>query len=308
MRGVLFADYVRMLRREWSAWRDEASPEEKAALEARVDVNQWYPMATFERLGLRILKEVVGQETDSIRLWGRGQVQTILSFLPDLATSDDPRESVMRFANFLASLYDFAAVQVEHVDDEDAVLLIDYGMSAPAEEAAAWQTVGFFEELVTASKGRGVRSAIESARWQGAPATRAHLPWSSTRNMSPRPFFERPRVLLVDDEVLVARALIRMLSKVADLTVAADASEAIHLLESREFDTVLSDFSMPDRDGLSLLEEVARRWPHVKRVLHTATAPPRAQDALQKKVVHEIIDKPASQDVLVAALTARAAT
>ncbi|MFT3711287.1 MAG: response regulator [Archangium sp.] len=305
---MLFADYVRMLRREWPAWRDVASPEEKKALETRVDVNEWYPMTTFELLGLRILKEVVGQETDSIRLWGRGQVQTILSFLPDLATADDPRESVMRFSNFLASLFDFKAVQVEGVDDEDAMLLIDYGMSQAAEEAATWQAVGFFEELVTASGGRGVRSSLESARWVGAPQTRVHLTWSSKRNMSPRPFFERPRVLLVDDEVLVARALIRMLSKVAELTVAQNASEAIRLLETREFDTVLSDFSMPDRDGLSLLDEVARRWPQVKRVLHSANAPPRAQEAVKKKIVHEVIDKPASRDVLVAALTSRAAS
>ncbi|MBL8916170.1 MAG: response regulator [Archangium sp.] len=305
---MLFADYVRMLRREWPAWRDKADAEERKALETRVDVNEWYPMETFERLGLRILREIVGTETDSIRLWGRGQVQTILSFLPDLATNDDPRESVMRFSNFLASLFDFPAVRVEGVDDEDAMLIIDYGMTQLAEQAAAWQTVGFFEELVTASGGRGVRSSLESARWIGAPQTRVHLTWSSKRNMSPRPFFERPRVLLVDDEVLVARALIRMLSKVAELTVASGAAEAVRLLETREFDTVLSDYSMPDRDGLSLLEEVSRRWPQIKRVLHSANAPARASDMMKRGVLHEVIDKPASQDVLVAALTSRAAS
>jgi CheY-like chemotaxis protein len=297
-----------MLRREWPAWRERADDEERKALETRVDVNEWYPMATFERLGLRILREIVGTETDSIRLWGRGQVQTILSFLPDLATADDPRESVMRFSNFLASLFDFKAVQVEGVDDEDAMLIIDYGMTELAEQAASWQTVGFFEELITASGGRGVRTSLESARWIGAPQTRVHLTWSSKRNMSPRPFFERPRVLLVDDEVLVARALIRMLSKVAELTVASNAAEAIRLMETREFDTVLSDFSMPDRDGLSLLEEVSRRWPQVKRVLHTASAPPRAQEAMKKKIIHEVIDKPASRDVLVLSLTSRASS
>lgn len=302
---MLFADYVRMLRKGWPAWRDEARAEEKAVLEARVDSDRWYPMATFEQLGLRILEKVVGAETDSIRLWGRSQVQTILGFLPDLATTDDPRESVMRFQNFLLSLFDFRAVEVLAVDDEDAVLTVSYGMSRQAEEAAAWQTVGFFEELITASRGRGVRSVLESATWQGAPQTRVRLTWSSSRTLSPRPFFAKPRVLLVDDEELVARALVRQLSKAADVSVAKDASEALKLLETREFDTVVSDFSMPDRDGLSLLEEVARRWPGVRRVLHSANAPARAREALEKKLLHELLDKPASRDVLVAAVTVR---
>lgn len=302
VRGILFADYVRMLRREFPSWRDVFPADVRAVLETRVDLDAWYPMEHFEKLGLLILEHVVGRERDSVRLWGRWTVQAVLGFIPELANADDPRDSVMRFQNFLASLFDFPALTVESVDDESAVLRIEYGMSAPAEEAASWQAVGFFEELVVASGGRKVTVTLTEAKWEGAPTTRVTLGWLSSA-LSPRPLVEHPRVLVVDDERLVARALARLLAKVADVTFARSADEALGLLSTRTFDTVLSDFNMPGADGLALLTEVAQRWPHLKRVLHTALATDAARDALRSGVVDELLDKPASRDVLIAAVS-----
>ncbi len=303
VRGVLYVDYVRMLRRQLPTWRTVLSPADAALVGAQVDVDAWYPMQQFERLGLAILEHVVRGENDSIRLWGRQQVQAILAFLPMLKTDDDPRESVMRFQNFLSSLFDFEAVLLDAVDDEEAVLRIDYGMVAKAEEAATWQTVGFFEELVTAAGGREATGRLRSRAWlPNEPPTTFAVSWTMGLP-SPRPFLARPRVLVVDDEPLVARGLARLLAQVAEVTHALDATEAVKLLEVREFDAVLSDFAMPGRNGLSLLEEVATRWPMVKRVLHSGAMPDDATKALQRGVAHELIEKPAPRDVLVRAVS-----
>jgi CheY-like chemotaxis protein len=301
VRGVLLADYVRIIRRQVPGWRELVSPEDRALIDARVTLDGWYPMDAFERLGLVVLRHVVGGETDAIRLWGRSQVQTALLALPELANPEDPRDSVMRFQNYLASLFDFAVVTVQGVDDEAAHLEIDYGMSSVSEECATWQTIGFFEELLTASGGHQVVSALQSRRWAGDEKTVVALSWISAA-MSPPLFLARPRVLLVDDEVLVANGLARLLSNVADVTLASSAAAALGFLEHQDFDAVLSDFVMPGRNGLSLLEEVARRWPRLKRVLHSGAMPVEAQAALRSGVVHELIDKPAQRDVLVAAI------
>ena len=122
------------------------------------------------------------------------------------------------------------------------------------------------------------------------------------------PFLARPRVLLVDDEVLVANGLARSLSNVADVTVASSVASALGFLEHQEFDAVVSDFDMPGRNGLSLLAEVARRWPRLKRVLHSGAMPDEAQAALSSGVVHELIAKPAQRDVLIAALATPSGT
>jgi CheY-like chemotaxis protein len=292
-----------MLRREWPQWREHVTLEERAALETRVKADEWYSMATFEQLGLRILEHVVGHETDSIRLWGRGQVQTLLGFVPEIANVDDPRDSLMRFPNFFGTLFDFPALRVESVDDSDALICIDYGMSPRAEEAASWQAAGFFEELIAASGGHSVRIAFETTSWTGEASTRLRLTWNSKYTKSPTPFLVRPRVLLVEDEVLVARGITRLLGNRVELSIATRAAEALQLLETREFDTVLSDFNMPERDGLSLLEEAARRWPTLRRVLQSGSMPARAKAALAAGVVHQLIDKPATNEELLAAVS-----
>jgi len=297
----LLADYVRIIRRQVPGWRELVSPEDRAHIETRVELDGWYPMDAFERLGLVVLKHVVGGETDAIRLWGRSQVHTALQALPELANPEDPRDSVMRFQNYLASLFDFAVVTVLGVDDEATQLEIDYGMSAVSEECATWQTIGFFEELLTASGGHQVVSALQTRRWAGDEKTTVELSWTSAA-MSPAPFLARPRVLLVDDEVLVAKGLSRLLANAADITLASSAAAALGFLELQEFDAVVSDFLMPVRDGLSLLEEVARRWPRLKRVLHSGAMPAEAKAALKRGVVHQLISKPAQRDVLVAAI------
>lgn len=302
VRGVLFVDYVRMLRRQLPSWREVLSPSDAELVGGRVDVDAWYPLTSFERLGVAILQHVVRGEHDSIRLWGRQQVQAILTYLPALKSDDDPRDSVMRFQTFLSSLFDFGAVTIDSVDDEEAVLRVGFGMGPLAEEAATWQCVGFFEELVAASNGREATGRLLSRSWlPGEPPTTFAVTWVMGLP-SPRPFLARPRVLVVDDEPLVARGVARLLVHAVDFTHAIDAAEALTLLETREFDAVLSDFNMPERDGLSLLAEVARRWPKLKRVLHSGAMPDEARAALKRGEVDELIDKPAPRDVLLRAV------
>lgn len=309
VRGILFVDYVRMVRGQLPAWRQVLSAQDIELVSRKVDAASWYPMADFERLGLAILELVVHGQRDAIRLWGRESVKAVLGFFPDLHVIGDPRESIMRFQNFLCALFDFPAIRVEGVNDEDAAFAIAWGMSPLAEEAATWQAIGFFEELVTASGGRNVRTKLHSRSWiPGEPPTEFSLHWEPDTGPRPSATSQR-RVLVVDDEVLVGRALSRVLSLVADVTHAIDAEEALRRLEREPFDVVIADYLMPGRDGVSLLAEVARRWPRARRVLHSAGVPnATAADALLGEVAQEVLDKPAPGDALVRAVLAEAPT
>lgn len=149
-----------------------------------------------------------------------------------------------------------------------------------------------------------MRTKLHSRSWlPREPPTTFSLHWEPLRTDSPSTGGP-PRVLVVDDELLVGRALTRSLASVADVTHAVDAAEALRLLDAHDYDVVVADFAMPQRDGLSLLEEVSRRWPRVRRALHSGVMPNQeGANALLAGVVHELIDKPAPRDVLVRAVT-----
>jgi two-component system, NtrC family, sensor kinase len=62
----------------------------------------------------------------------------------------------------------------------------------------------------------------------------------------------RTRVLVVDDEPLVASAARRLLARTHDVVVAHDAHSALAMLEQGAFDAVLCDIMMPQMTGLEL--------------------------------------------------------
>jgi CheY-like chemotaxis protein len=296
VRGVLFIDYVKMLRSHKVAEKagQHLKLEDAHFLIGRLDPDGWYPMATFERLGLAILSEIVGVETDSIRLWGRAQLAGLLRFFPDLSHAGDARDAIMRLQTLMRSLFDFECVTVEEVDDESAYVRVCYGMSPPAESAATWQTIGFFEELVTNSGAEDVASELKDGafiiRWRMQTAVPAPLP-------------TRPRVLVVDDQKLVLQALVRVLQDDVDVVAASGANEAYARLQEQRFDAVLVDLDLGGPpDGMRLLEEVHRRWPETIRVLHTGHVPERSQQLIAQGVLHAVVAKPATAEVILRSL------
>jgi PAS domain S-box-containing protein len=67
------------------------------------------------------------------------------------------------------------------------------------------------------------------------------------------------RVLLVEDEAALARALAEELGRVHEVVVAPDAAAALELLSREPFDAVLCDLHMPGMSGAAFYAEVRRR-------------------------------------------------
>jgi PAS domain S-box-containing protein len=72
----------------------------------------------------------------------------------------------------------------------------------------------------------------------------------------------RPRVLLVDDEALVAHTMERLLRRDYDITIALCGQDALdHITKGTRFDAIISDVMMPNMTGIELLEELQRLAP-----------------------------------------------
>ena len=72
---------------------------------------------------------------------------------------------------------------------------------------------------------------------------------------------EKPTLLIVDDEKTTRDGLRAALEERYDVYIAEDAKAAMNLLESENFDVMLTDFQMPNEDGLKLIAR-AKSLPH----------------------------------------------
>src|SRR5437016_4251677 len=97
VKGLFFAEYVRMIRRRKDvAWARWLTDRDLAYVKERIEPDGWYPMETFERLGVAILSELAEATLDAVRVWGRFSASQYCAEHPDLVASNDPVESLMR--------------------------------------------------------------------------------------------------------------------------------------------------------------------------------------------------------------------
>ena len=178
VKGILFADYVRMIRSHKRVdWSTHLEPEDEAYLHVTIEPEQWYPMETFERFGNAILREIAGDNVEAVRMWGRLSVDELARGNPTLVEGSDPIETLHRFRVLRSTYFDFEALRVQSLSEGHAEIVVDYGMGDTAEEAAAHQTLGFFERLLQMSGAVEPRGLFEARRWAGDERTLLVLTW-----------------------------------------------------------------------------------------------------------------------------------
>jgi len=148
----------------------------------------------------------------------------------------------------------------------------------------------------------GGRIEVESTVGRGS-TFRVLLPRAGMRDATVPG--ERPRLLLVDDDALVGRALTRLLRAEFDVVYRQSARDALGLLLSgAHFDVVLCDLVMPGMSGMDLYDEIRRRVPQMlDRIvfLSGATHVAAAREFLLG-IPNEWLEKPVDEASLAAAL------
>ncbi len=175
---MLFVDYVRMLRaQKGETWRDHLPAEDVWYLATRIDNDAWYPMETFERMGNQILRVVAHGEMFPVRLWGRYSAGKLHEAHPQLLAPGDPVETLNRFRVMRQTFFDFDALSVPMLHDDEAHIVIHYFMGMPAEEAACYQTMGFFEGLLELAGAKDIDASFKESSWANALRTLLVLRW-----------------------------------------------------------------------------------------------------------------------------------
>ena len=110
---------------------------------------------------------------------------------------------------------------------------------------------------------------------------------------------EKPRILIVDDDPMMARTVRDILRlKGHEAEVAHSGPEALDKVRREDYDCVLSDIKMPGLDGVELYRAIKARQPDLPVVLMTAYAHDElVREGLEEGVI-AVLPKPLDLDLL----------
>ena len=109
-----------------------------------------------------------------------------------------------------------------------------------------------------------------------------------------------PRVLVADDSSTMRKIILRSLQAVgvSETTEAQDGNEAVSLFQPGQFDMVLTDWNMPGKTGLEVVQEIRAKDAKIPIIMVTTEAEKgRVLQAIQAGVSDYLV-KPFTADTL----------
>jgi len=102
------------------------------------------------------------------------------------------------------------------------------------------------------------------------------------------------RILLVDDEIQVLKALGRTFRKEGyEIFTASDGAGALEILDQAEIDLIIADQKMPGMSGIDLLKRVKARYPWILRMILTGYPETSiAREAYREAGTYRVLAKP----------------
>lgn len=164
-------------RRKDIRWEDVLLERDVEYMKSFIDFDRWYPMTTFERMGVAILTHIEGATLESVQLWGRFSANEYAREHAELIVVGEPVETLMRLKVMRATLFDFPAFDIPMLSNGHARVVMNYHMGRVAEEAACHQTVGFCEGALSLAGAHDIGVRFEECAWRGAPTTLASIEW-----------------------------------------------------------------------------------------------------------------------------------
>ena len=113
---------------------------------------------------------------------------------------------------------------------------------------------------------------------------------------------DKGKIVVVDDEKIVTSAFNTLLKVegFSDTHFFNNPKEALEFLKENQPDLVISDFLMPQMNGLEFLTEVKKLYPEVSRILLTGYADKEnAIRAINEVGLYRYIEKPWNNDDLI---------
>jgi len=109
----------------------------------------------------------------------------------------------------------------------------------------------------------------------------------------------RQRLLIVDDHRTNLLLLDKLFSEEYEVTTFLKPVEALYRFSSESYDLVISDFTMPEMDGIELLKEIKQIDPYVPFIMISANNDKENVHAAYQAGVEHYVFKPLNISALV---------
>ncbi len=108
-----------------------------------------------------------------------------------------------------------------------------------------------------------------------------------------------PQIMVIDNDKYVRESLSTFFGKgPLRLLIFRTGSEGLNALKYQDIDVVISDYFLPDMDGLTFLKEVAMEKPGVPRVLMATITNEEMALGIARAGIYKFIEKPLTVDSL----------
>ena len=110
------------------------------------------------------------------------------------------------------------------------------------------------------------------------------------------------KILILDDDKLVTSSLksLLMLEGFTDVVLFNNPTEAVDYLKKNEREVIISDFMMPEMNGLEFLSQAKKLYPNASMILLTGYADKEnAIKAINEIGLYKYIEKPWDNDELI---------
>ena len=114
---------------------------------------------------------------------------------------------------------------------------------------------------------------------------------------------EDTQLLVVDDEDVVCRGCRRVLAREGfRVRTSTDANEGLSLAREWDYDAILLDIKMPDKDGIQFLEGLRETKPDVPVIIITGFPSPESEESAKRLGAARYITKPFTPDTITQAV------
>lgn len=166
------------------------------------------------------------------------------------------------------------------------------GRAAPAPRTESLPSFGVFEDEPAAPR---VKAGPVNERPVKEQKTGVAASSSATSHGDSR----KPKVLIVDDEVSLTKVFASYLEDLdVDILTAHDGKQALAIMQDQSVDLLITDFMMPQMNGLQLIEKIRSSDSTVQVIFVSAAAERRDVISILNMGAFAFLEKPFEPDVL----------